>query len=102
MYPRMLSCGKDDCDVLTFDFDRERARFAAAERTVVRSLRGQLIGAILNEDVVDERSGEVLLIKGKTLEAEDLPVLCNHLVPFVSLWDNNGDEAHDTKIHHTE
>lgn len=89
---------EDDCDVLTFDFDRERARFAAAERTVVRSLRGQLIGAILNEDVVDERSGEVLLIKGKTLEAEDLPVLCNHLVPFVSLWDNNGDEAHDTKI----
>ena len=71
---------EEDCDIVTLDFDRERIRAAAGIRSIINGMKGKLIGAILDEDVTDPKTGEVLLVKGRGLSAEDLVELNHHLV----------------------
>ncbi len=76
---------EEDCDIVVLDFDKERIRAAAGIRSVIHGLKGKLIGAILDEDVVDPKSGNVLLVKGRGLSADDLTVLNHHLIHSITV-----------------
>lgn len=48
-------------------------------------LKQTLLGAVLDEDVLDRRNGDILLVKGKTLDADDVTLLNRHLVEHISV-----------------
>ena len=76
---------EEDCDIVVLDFDKERARAAAGIRSVMNGLKPRLIGAILDEDVLDPKSGRVLLVKGRILTAEDTALLNHRLIQSVTV-----------------
>ena len=76
---------EEDCDIVVLDFDKERIRAAAGIRSIIHGLKGKLIGAILDEDVVDPKSGNVLLVKGRGLSADDLTILNHQLIHSITV-----------------
>ncbi len=76
---------EEDCDIVVLDFDKERVRAAAGIRSIIHGLKGKLIGAILDEDVVDPKNGNVLLVKGRGLSADDLTILNHHLIHSITV-----------------
>ena len=51
----------------------------------MNGLKPRLIGAILDEDVLDPKSGRVLLVKGRILTAEDTALLNHRLIQSVTV-----------------
>lgn len=76
---------EEDCDIVVLDFDKERIHAALSARPAVNGLKNRLIGAILDEDVLAPKSGDVLLVKGRTLTADDLQLLNNQLVHSITM-----------------
>lgn len=78
---------EDDCDVKVLDFEREKAIIAESEsvKKTIMELKPALIGAILEQDIIDTRSGDILLVRGKTLDASDITVMNRHLVTSVTV-----------------
>ena len=76
---------EEDCDVQTLNFDREWNKLAskAAVRSRYNVHRAELDGSILEEDVMNRRSGEILLVKGKTLDASDVALMNRFLVDSI-------------------
>ena len=76
---------EEDCDVQTLNFDREWNKLVskAAVRSRYNVHRAELDGSILEEDVMNRRSGEILLVKGKTLDASDVALMNRFLVDSV-------------------
>ena len=54
-------------------------------RKRIFGLKPRLLGAVLDEDVIDRRNGNILLVKGKTLDADDVTLLNHHLVESISV-----------------
>ena len=75
---------EEDCDITVLDFDKERIHAASHIRPLLNANKQKLIGATLDEDVLDPKSGDILLVKGRTLTADDLQVLNHHLVDSVT------------------
>ncbi len=78
---------EEDCDIQVLNFDKEQNQIAArpAVKNTILALKKTLLGSILEEDVMDRRSGEILLVKGKTLTADDITLLNRHLVTEVTV-----------------
>lgn len=76
---------EEDCDVQILNFDREWNKLVskAAVRSRYNVHRAELDGSILEEDVMNRRSGEILLVKGKTLDASDVALMNRFLVDSV-------------------
>ena len=78
---------EEDCDVQVLNFDRELNLIAS--RPVVRNIyneqKNKLIGSILEEDILNRRSGEILLVKGKTIDAEDVVLMNKNLIESVTI-----------------
>ena len=78
---------EEDCDVQVLNFDRELNLIAS--RSAVRNLyneqKNKLIGSILEEDILNRRSGEILLVKGKTIDAEDVVLMNKNLIESVTI-----------------
>ena len=89
---------EEDCDVQVLNFDREQSIIASqpeVKNTIFR-LKPKLLGAVLDEDVIDRRNGNILLVKGKTLDADDVTLLNHHLVESITVVipsAEEGDEA---------
>ena len=45
----------------------------------------QKVGSILEEDILNRRSGEILLVKGKTIDAEDVVLMNKNLIESVTI-----------------
>ncbi len=88
----------EDCDVVTIDFERERARYVTeARRKIFKELKGQLLGKILSRDVVDDRTGEIVLVAGKVIESADIPVMAEHFVPSVTVTESISEQEGEEK-----
>lgn len=88
----------EDCDVVTIDFERERARYVTeARRKIFKELKGQLLGKILSRDVVDDRTGEIVLVAGKVIESADIPVMAEHFVPSVTVTESTSEQEGEEK-----
>ena len=78
---------EEDCDVQVLNFDREQSLIASQPevKKTIMGLKQTLLGAVLDEDVLDRRTGVILLVKGKTLDADDVTLLNRHLVEHISV-----------------
>ena len=76
---------EDDCDIVTVDFDRERLRAANAAKGTIHNLRPQLIDALVTEDVLDPKTGEILLVAGHVLADDDLKLLNQRLIHQITV-----------------
>ena len=90
---------EDDCDVQVLDFEREKAIIASEEdtRKAIMNLKPELLGTILDQDVVDVRSGDILIVKGKVLDASDITTLNRHLVPSITVIPKAEDDNLETR-----
>ena len=52
---------EDDCDVVGIDLVRERARLATSPRQALELLKDKLIGRVLDKDVVNVETGELVV-----------------------------------------
>lgn len=78
---------EEDCDVQVLNFDREQSIIASQleVKNRIMGLKKTLLGAVLDEDVIDRRNGDILLVKGKTLNADDITLLNHHLVEEIKV-----------------
>lgn len=78
---------EEDCDVQVLNFDRELNLIASrpAVRNIYNEQKNKLIGSILEEDILNCRSGEILLVKGKTIDAEDVVLMNKNLIESVTI-----------------
>ncbi len=76
---------EDDCDIVTIDFDKEILRAANAAKDTIRKLRPQLIDALVTEDVVDPKTGDILLVAGHVLTDEDITLLNRRLIHQITV-----------------
>lgn len=78
---------EEDCDVQVLNFDRELNLIASrpAVRNIYNEQKNKLIGSILEEDILNRRSGEILLVKGKTIDAEDVVLMNKNLIDSVTI-----------------
>ena len=90
---------EDDCDVQVLDFEREKAIIASEEdtRKAIMNLKPELLGTILDQDVVDVRSGDILIVKGKVLDSSDITTLNRHLVPSITVTPKAEDDNLETR-----
>lgn len=78
---------EEDCDVQVLNFDRELNLIASrpAVRNLYNEQKNKLIGSILEEDILNRHSGEILLVKGKTIDAEDVVLMNKNLIESVTI-----------------
>lgn len=78
---------EEDCDVQVLNFDRELNLIASRPtvRNIYNEQKNKLIGSILEEDILNCRSGEILLVKGKTVDAEDVVLMNKNLIESVTI-----------------
>ena len=78
---------EEDCDVQVLNFDRELNLIASrpAVRNIYNEQKNKLIGSILEEDILNRRSEEILLVKGKTIDAEDVVLMNKNLIESVTI-----------------
>ena len=78
---------EEDCDVQILNFDRELNHIASRPtvRNIYNEQKNKLIGSILEEDILNRRSGEILLVKGKTIDAEDVVLMNKNLIESVTI-----------------
>lgn len=78
---------EEDCDVQVLNFDRELNLIASrpAVRNIYNEQKNKLIGSILEEDILNRHSGEILLVKGKTIDAEDVVLMNKNLIESVTI-----------------
>ncbi len=66
---------EDDCDIVSIDLARERARLAASSAEAVEILRDMLTGRVLGAAIVDPETGEELLAQDSVLTENDLSLI---------------------------
>ncbi len=66
---------EEDCDVVSLNLVRERARVAESSTAAVAIMHDMLIDRLVSEDVKDPETDEVLFAKGHILTEEDLTEL---------------------------
>lgn len=78
---------EEDCDVQVLNFDRELNLIASRPtvRNIYNEQKNKLIGSILEEDILNRHSGEILLVKGKTIDAEDVVLMNKNLIESVTI-----------------
>ena len=78
---------EEDCDVQVLNFDREQSIIASQPevKKTIMGLKQTLLGSVLDEDVIDRRNGDILLVKGKTLDADDITLMNHHLIESVTV-----------------
>ncbi len=76
---------EDDCDVVTINLMRARARYAASSKDAVNILKGLLVGRVLGADVNDPSTGELLLPHDTVLNESDLDLMGEYNLPEVTV-----------------
>ena len=90
---------EEDCDVVGIDLVRERARLASSPRQALALLKDKLIGRVLDKDIVDPVTGELLLAGETILSEADLMVLADHKVTDIAL--RGAHLGSDSDINHS-
>lgn len=90
---------EEDCDVVGIDLVRERARLASSTRQALSLLKDKLIGRVLDKDVVDPATGELVLAAETILTLQDLEALADHKITDIDL--RGAHLGSDSDINHT-
>ncbi len=90
---------EDDCDIVGIDLVRERARLAKTSEAAISLLMESLKGRVLDKDVVDPATGEVIVAAETVLTEENLLLIGSKNVTGIALRGVHFGE--DTDINHT-
>ena len=90
---------EDDCDVVGIDLVRERARLATSPRQALELLKDKLIGRVLDKDVVNVETGELVVPAETILDEQCLADIAESGVTSVAL--RGAHLGSDSDINHT-
>ena len=90
---------EDDCDVVGIDLVRERARLATSPRQALELLKDKLIGRVLDKDVVNVETGELVVPSETILDEQCLADIAESGVTSVAL--RGAHLGSDSDINHT-
>ena len=90
---------EDDCDVVGIDLVRERARLATSPRQALELLKDKLIGRVLDKDVVNVETGELVVPAETILDEQCLTDIAESGVTSVAL--RGAHLGSDSDINHT-
>ena len=90
---------EDDCDVVGIDLVRERARLATSSRQALDLLKDKLIGRVLDKDVVNVETGELIVPAETILDEQCLADIAESGVTSVAL--RGAHLGSDSDINHT-
>lgn len=90
---------EDDCDVVGIDLVRERARLATSPRQALELLKDKLIGRVLDKDVVNVETGELVVPAETILDEQCLADIAESGVTSVAL--RGAYLGSDSDINHT-
>ncbi|BBB91352.1 MAG TPA: DNA-directed RNA polymerase subunit beta' [Methylomusa anaerophila] len=74
---------EEDCDIVSVNLVRERARLAQSSAGAIGMLKDTLIGRILVQDVFDPKTADLLLAQGTLLNDDNLRLIGEHGVPEI-------------------
>ncbi|EAX47693.1 DNA-directed RNA polymerase, beta' subunit [Thermosinus carboxydivorans Nor1] len=69
---------EEDCDVIGINLVKERARLAQSSASAIGFLRDTLLGRVLAQDVLDPKTGDVLIAKDTALDDDHLKTIGEH------------------------
>ena len=90
---------EDDCDVVGIDLVRERARLATSPRQALELLKDKLIGRVLDKDVVNVETGELVVPSETILDEQCLADIAEFGATSVAL--RGAHLGSDSDINHT-
>ena len=90
---------EDDCDVVGIDLVRERARLATSPRQALELLKDKLIGRVLDKDVVNVETGELVVPSETILDEQCLADIAESGVTSIAL--RGVHLGSDSDINHT-
>ncbi len=90
---------EEDCDVVGIDLVRARARLASSSKQALALLKDKLIGRVMDRDIKDEASGEVIVEAETIISEETLQILADYKVTSIAL--RGAHLGSDTDINHT-
>ena len=90
---------EDDCDVVGIDLVRERARLATSPRQALELLKDKLIGRVLDKDVVNAETGELVVPAETILDEQCLADIAEAGVTSIAL--RGAHLGSDSYINHT-
>ena len=90
---------EDDCDVVGIDLVRERARLATSPRQALELLKDKLIGRVLDKDVVNAETGELVVPAETVLDEQCLADIAEAGVTSIAL--RGAHLGSDSDINHT-
>ena len=90
---------EDDCDVVGIDLVRERARLATSSRQALELLKDKLIGRVLDKDVVNAETGELVVPAETILDEQCLADIAEAGVTSIAL--RGAHLGSDSDINHT-
>ena len=90
---------EDDCDVVGIDLVRERARLATSPRQALELLKDKLIGRVLDKDVVNAETGELVVPAETILDEQCLADIAEAGVTSIAL--RGALLGSDSDINHT-
>ena len=90
---------EDDCDVVGIDLVRERARLATSPRQALELLKDKLIGRVLDKDVVNAETGELVVPAETILDEQCLADIAEAGVISIAL--RGAHLGSDSDINHT-
>ena len=90
---------EDDCDVVGIDLVRERARLATSPRQALELLKDKLIGRVLDKDVVNAETGELVVPAETILDEQCLADIAEAGVTSIAL--RGAHLGSDSDINHT-
>ena len=74
---------EDDCDIVGINLVRERARLASSTVNAIAVLKDTLMGRLLGADVIDPKTGNILISVDTTLDEAELKLIGEHHVPEI-------------------
>jgi len=76
---------EDDCDVFGINLVRERARLAKSSASAIEVLRDTLLGRVLTDDVLDPKTGEVIVPRLTALTDDNLRIIGDSAVAEITV-----------------
>lgn len=95
---------EDDCDVVGINLIRERAKLAKSSASAIAFLRDTLVGRILASDVLDPKTGDVLVPRDTMLDDDNLSIIGENCVPEIlvrGLSTNTEEDVNASAVNET-
>lgn len=85
---------EEDCDVVGLNLVRERARLAKSSAGAIDMLKDSLLGRVLDQDVIDPKTADILLPQGTLLTEDALRLIGENGVPEIMI-EGQADEVEE-------